>query len=77
MLYRIALNRKAREFDPALHALRDLLAEADMKGSDKVHARLIEVEDILATLDHIITRFLESETGSRTMLNFVKTMAPK
>ncbi|UCG62156.1 MAG: ArsR family transcriptional regulator [Candidatus Zixiibacteriota bacterium] len=77
MLYRIALNRKSREFDPALHALRHLLSEADMKGSEKVNERLSEVEDILATLDHIITRFLESETKSRTMLEFVKTMSPK
>ena len=77
MLYRIAVNRKSREFDPALHALRYLLSEADMKGSEKVHERLSQVEDILATLDHIITRFLESETKSKTMLDFVKTMAPK
>jgi DNA-binding transcriptional regulator GbsR (MarR family) len=77
MLYRIALNRKSREFDPALHALRHLLAEADMKGSEKVHEKLSQVEEILATLDHIITRFLESETRSRTMMDFVKTMAPK
>ena len=77
MLYRIALNRKSREFDPALHALRHLLAEAELKGSEKIRERLIQVEDILATLDHIITRFLESETRSRTMLDFIKTMAPK
>lgn len=77
MLYRIALNRKSREFDPALHALRHLLAEADMKDSEKVQERLSQVEDILATVDHIITRFLESESKSRTMLDFVKTMAPK
>ena len=77
MLYRIATNRKSREFEPALHALRHLLAEADMKGSEKVHERLTQVEVILATIDHIMTRFLESETRSRTMLDFVKTLAPK
>ena len=77
MLYRIALNRKSREFDPALNALRLLLAETDMTGSEKVYERLSQVEEILGTLDHIITRFLESETKSRTMLDFVKTMAPK
>jgi DNA-binding transcriptional regulator GbsR (MarR family) len=77
MLYRIALNRKSREFDPALHALRHLLSEADMKESEKVYERLSQVEDILATLDHIMTRFLESEKGSKTMLDFVKSMAPK
>ncbi|MDH4156903.1 MAG: ArsR family transcriptional regulator [candidate division Zixibacteria bacterium] len=77
MLYRIALNRKSREFDPALHALRHLLAEADMQGSEKVHERLSQVEEILATLDHVISKFLESETRTRTMLDFIKTMAPK
>lgn len=77
MLFGIAVNRKSREFDPALHALRHLLAEADFKESEKVQERLSQVEDILATLDHIITRFLENETKSRTMLDFVKSMAPK
>ena len=77
MLYRIALNRKSREFDPALHALRHLLAETDMTGSEKVREKLFQVEDILATLDHIMTGFLESEKRSKTMLNFVKSMAPK
>jgi DNA-binding transcriptional regulator GbsR (MarR family) len=77
MLYRIAVNRKAREFDPALHALRHLLEEADIKASGKVHKRLSQVEDILATVDHIISGFLESETKSKTMLEFVKTIAPK
>ena len=77
MLYRIALNRKSREFDPALHALRHLLAEADMNGSEKVIERLTQVEEILATIDNIMTRFLDSETSSRAMMNFVKTMTPK
>ena len=77
MLYRIALNRKSREFDPALHALRHLLAEADMNGSQKVLERLTQVEEILATIDNIMTRFLDSETSSRAMMNFVKTMTPK
>jgi len=77
MLFRIAVNRKSREFDPALHTLRHLLAEADFGESEKVQERLSQVEDILATLDHIITRFLENETKSRTMLDFVKSMAPK
>jgi DNA-binding transcriptional regulator GbsR (MarR family) len=77
MLYKIAVNRKSREFDPALHALRHLLSETDLSGSENVNKRLSQVEEILATLDHIITRFLESETRSRTMLEFVKTMGPK
>jgi DNA-binding transcriptional regulator GbsR (MarR family) len=77
MLYRIALNRKSREFDPALHSLRHLISEADIKESGDVYQRLAQVEEILGTLDHIITRFLESETKSKTMLEFVNTMAPR
>jgi HTH-type transcriptional regulator, glycine betaine synthesis regulator len=77
MLYRIAFNRKTREFDPALHSLRHLLAETDLTGSETVYERLSQVEDILATLDHIMTKFLESETRSRIMLDFVKNIAPK
>lgn len=77
MLYRIALNRKTREFDPALHALRHLLAEMDTNDGEKVLARLTEVEEILTTLDHFISRFLESEEKSKTILGFFKNFAPK
>jgi DNA-binding transcriptional regulator GbsR (MarR family) len=77
MLYRIALNRKAREFDPALHALRHLLSETDTKRSKKVHERLDQVEDILTVLDHFLSRFLESEEKSKTILGFFKNFTPK
>lgn len=77
MLYRIAHNRKSREFDPALHTLRHLLAESDFKADEKVHERLGEVEEILTTLDHFISRFLESEEKSKTILGFFKNFAPK
>jgi DNA-binding transcriptional regulator GbsR (MarR family) len=77
MLYRIAIGRKTREFDPALHALRHLLAETDTKKSINVHERLTQVEEILTTMDHFINRFLESEEKSRTILGFFKNFAPK
>jgi DNA-binding transcriptional regulator GbsR (MarR family) len=77
MLYRIAIGRKTREFDPALHALRHLLAETDTKKSKNVHERLTQVEEILTTMNHFINRFLESEEKSRTILGFFKNFAPK
>ena len=77
MLYRVAVGRKTREFDPALHALRHLLAEADTEDSEKVHVRLTEVEDILTTLDHFFIRFLESEEKSKTIMGFFKNFTPK
>ena len=77
MLYRIALNRKSREFDPALHTLRHLLAESDTESDKTVNQRLTEVEEILTTLDHFISRFLENEEKSKTILSFLKNFAPK
>lgn len=77
MLYRIAVGRKTREYDPALHALRQLLTEMDENKSEKVHARLAQVEDILTTLDHFLNRFLESEEKSKTILGFFKNFVPK
>jgi len=77
MLYRIAINRKSREFDPALHALRHLLAESDADTDKTVSRRLTEVEEILTTLDHFISRFLESEEKSKTILSFFKNFGPK
>jgi DNA-binding transcriptional regulator GbsR (MarR family) len=77
MLYRIAVGRKTREFDPALHSLRHLLAETDTSGSKEVHQRLSQIEEILTTLDGLIARFLESEDGSKKMLDFIKQFGLK
>lgn len=77
MLYRIAIGRKTREFDPALHALRQLLAETDTRKNEHVHERLTQVEEILTTLDHFISRFLESEAKSKTILGFFKNFGAR
>jgi DNA-binding transcriptional regulator GbsR (MarR family) len=77
MLYRIAIGRKTREFDPALHALRQLMSETDTQKSEKVHDRLSQIEEILTTLDHFINRFLEGEEKSKAILGFFKNFAPK
>lgn len=77
MLYRIALGRKAREFDPAINALRHLLAEADTERHEKVHARLTQLESILSTFERVMGGFLASEKQSRSMLDFLGSFAPK
>ncbi|UCC43603.1 MAG: HTH domain-containing protein [Candidatus Zixiibacteriota bacterium] len=77
MLYKIAVGRKTREFDPAIAALRNLMTETDTKKSGKVHKRLAQVEEILSTLDHFIDRFLESEKKSKTILGFFKNFTGK
>jgi DNA-binding transcriptional regulator GbsR (MarR family) len=76
-LYRIAVGRKAREFDPAIHTLRHLLAEVDTRKSEKVFKRLTQIEEILTTLDNFISRFLDSEEKSKTILGFLKSITPK
>ena len=71
MIYRIARERKAREFDPAFHALRHLMAETDTEGSEAVHQRLTQLEEILSKVDRVMGRVLKNETMSKTMLDFV------
>jgi DNA-binding transcriptional regulator GbsR (MarR family) len=77
MLYRIALNRKTKEFDPALHALRHLLAETNTDNGEKALGQLAEVEQILTTLDHFFSGFLESEEKSKTIMSFLTNFTPK
>lgn len=75
MLFRIATERKKREFEPALTALRKVLASAE-EGDDLVRARLGELEEILAGIDRLLQRFLASEEASRAMLQFFSARIP-
>ncbi len=75
MLFRIAAERKKREFDPALTALRKVL---DSTGEDDslVQARLGELEEILRAFDRLLQRFLASEAATRGMLKFLSARVP-
>jgi DNA-binding transcriptional regulator GbsR (MarR family) len=75
MLFRIASERKKREFDPALSALRHVLDSTD-PGDDLVRERLEELEEILRAMDRLLERFLASEKASRGMLKFLSTQVP-
>lgn len=77
MFFRIAVERKRREFDPAVAALRHLLAETDTEKDKLVNDRLLQTEEILSTFDGILTKFLADEKKSKTMLDFFKNFGPK
>lgn len=75
MLFRIASERKKREFDPALSALRQVLGSTE-PGDDLVQERLEELEELLRAMDRLLERFLASEKASRGMLKFLSTQVP-
>lgn len=71
MFFRIARERKRREFDPALHSLRHLLSEGATEKLPVVHKRLQAMESLLSTVDRIMDRFLESEEKSKSLIGFL------
>jgi DNA-binding transcriptional regulator GbsR (MarR family) len=77
MFFRIAVERKKREFDPALDSIRQLTTELSVPKDNKVRERLSQMESILTTVDQLMKRFLEDETKSKTLLNFFKNFTPK
>jgi len=77
MFFNIAVERKKREFDPTLDALRQLISEGDPAGNGKVQDRLTQMESILSALDRILRKFLEDEKKSKIMLNFFENFTPK
>jgi DNA-binding transcriptional regulator GbsR (MarR family) len=74
MFFRIAQERKKREFDPTLNALRHLLSETNTEKTPKVHQRLTEMESILSSAERIMDKFLADEKKIKTMLGFLKTL---
>ena len=75
MLFRIASERKKREFDPALAALQKVLATTD-EEDDLVKDRLEDLEEMLRAMDRLLQRFLASEGASRGMLKFLSAQIP-
>ena len=69
MFFRILQERKRREFDPALQAVRGLLDEAGASGD--VRARLEQMTDLLTTMDGVAGRFLKDPATSRSALSLV------
>jgi len=75
MLFRIASERKKREFDPAMAALREVLASTDDEDG-LVKERLGELEEILRAVERVLDRFLASKAASRGMLKFLSAQIP-
>lgn len=73
MFFRILLERKRREFDPALQAVRGLLDEPGATGD--VRARLEQMADLLGTLEGLASRLLKDPASSRAALSFLSGMA--
>ncbi|HSG28205.1 MAG TPA: hypothetical protein VLA34_06975 [Candidatus Krumholzibacterium sp.] len=71
MLFSIVTERKKREFDPALHALRHLLAEGELEESTAVRDRLGELERVLSKFDGIMDKFLGNEKASKALLELM------
>jgi DNA-binding transcriptional regulator GbsR (MarR family) len=69
MFFRILRERKRREFDPALEAIRRLVEAPGASG--EVRGRLEQMADLLTTMDGVASRFLKDPQSSRSALAFV------
>lgn len=72
VIFRIGAERKKRELDPALDAVRTALA-ATSTDQGQVAARLQEMEELLSTFDHLLRRLLADPEISRAMLRLVSS----
>lgn len=70
-LFNIARERKRREFDPALSAIRSALGVARTGSSGLARTRLKDLESMLSTLDSVANKALASETAARALLTLV------
>lgn len=66
MFFRIMQERKRREFDPALQAVRSLVVETGASG--EVRERLQQMADLLGTMESVMARFLTDPASSRAAL---------
>jgi DNA-binding transcriptional regulator GbsR (MarR family) len=77
MFFEIGRERKQREFDPALHAVRLLLAEGKTEKSETVHRRLTGIERLMTTIDRILDKCLDDEKMTKAVLNLLKSFIAK
>lgn len=77
MFFEIGRERKQREFDPALHAIRLLLAEGETDKSETVHRRLTGIERLMTTIDRILDKCLDDEKMTKAVLNLLKSFIAK
>ena len=70
MLFRIARERKRREFDPALIAIRELISAKEHAIGPQARSRFVELERIFATVQRILDVFLRDDSKGKTMFGF-------
>lgn len=75
--FRIAVERKKREFDPALNNLRHLLSEEDFSDSPKTQKRLEDMEDLFSTANTILGALLSNEKTGRKAVGLLNRILPK
>jgi DNA-binding transcriptional regulator GbsR (MarR family) len=68
MFFRIAVERKKREFDPALHSLQHLLSETQIDTDGKAGQRLVQMEEFLSLINRFMNKSLENETAVKTVM---------
>lgn len=71
LFFKIAVERKKREFDPALVALRGLLADAPLGEEGPARQRLVAMEGLLSNVNRLVTRGLEDEGRARGLFEFL------
>jgi len=71
MFFRILRERKRREFDPALEAIRGLLDGSGATGA--VRERLEQMDDLLSTMERLSARLLRDPAASRAALAFLSS----
>jgi DNA-binding transcriptional regulator GbsR (MarR family) len=69
MFFRILAERKKRELDPAVAAVRAVLDDSDAKGD--VRERLGQIADLLASMESAARRLLENPTAGRAALKLL------
>jgi len=76
-LFRIASERKKREFDPALSNLRHLLSDEDFSGTPKTQKRLENLEELFSSLDTVMSTLLAHEKAGSKMLSVLQKVLSK
>ncbi len=73
MLFNIARERKRREFDPMLRAVREALQNVGEGTDDVALERLRRLEEMLSAMDSVASRALSNERAARALLEFLST----
>jgi DNA-binding transcriptional regulator GbsR (MarR family) len=71
MFFAIARERKRREFDPAVGAVRDAMDSLVDDTAPEVRERLAQMAGLLGTGEQVLERFLANPNASRALLAFL------